>query len=183
MSKTFLQMAAALWVGLLIPVASAFEIPEAPPIEYYQNIWQQSPFDRKVLPDAPQVEERVDYVLQSTWRIGKDRYISVHNKLNKTNLVIASDPEKSDEGGKLISFNDGKSIMDMSAKIEVNGRPIDVRYDEQLMASAGSKVMPPQPAAASNKRPTRRVVIPAKKTSQKPAVQRSRNRGIVLPGR
>lgn len=182
-SKTF-GVVLLLWGAVLLPVVRAFEVPEAPPLEYYQNLWQQSPFDRKVLPDTPQVEERVDYVLQSTWRIGNVRYISVHNKLNKTNLIIASDPEKSDQGGKLISFNEGKFIDDMSAKIEVNGRAVDVKYDSQLIASTAPKVMPPTaPAARQNRPVTRRVVIPSGNNNKKPTVNRSSSRGIVLPGR
>jgi hypothetical protein len=178
----------ALGAGLFVLPADAFEVPESPPIEYYQNIWQQSPFDRKVLPDTAPVRAEVDYVIQSTWRIGDVRYIAVYNRKDKSNLVISSDPEKSDDGGKLLSLSEGESINEMKAQIEVNGRKVDVRYDEQFIALKGPKVMAPnQGANKAGAKPssTRRVIIPGRSNSsqKKPTVQRSRSRGIVLPGR
>jgi len=160
----------------------AFEVPEAPPVEYFKNIWEQSPFDRKVLPDKPQ-EKPVNFVIQSMWTVGGVRYLTVMNKLDRSSFLVSSDPAESDDGMKLVDFSQGESLLDMAAKIEVNGQTVDARFDDSLMAGGAAIQAQPQPPQQGG---TRRVVLPRGNTNvnqQKPPVQRSRSRGIVLPGR
>ncbi|MEO0453112.1 MAG: hypothetical protein AAFY98_03100 [Verrucomicrobiota bacterium] len=174
-----------IFSGALISGLEAFEAPEAPPIEFYQELWAEgkSPFDRKVLPDKPVTQEQVEYVIQSTWKVGEVRFLSVKNKLNQETALLATDPDQPGVTGKLVAFEGGYDPSEIKADIEINGRKLAIKFDQQ--AISGPTIAQQAAKAVPQQNPNRRVILPGSKSSnsKQPVVRRTQSRGIVLPGR
>jgi hypothetical protein len=154
---------AAMTGGMLLPPLGAFVAPEVTPAEFYKTLWDQSPFDRKTV---PQQEEGPlsEYDLTGYFGIGQVRYATFVNRATQERLIASTHPVGAEQ--QLLSLTEDTNLKNVQARINVRGNEVAVKFGEaQLASRPGTGTAPPPQAAAQTQQApvVRRVLAPPPK--------------------
>ncbi len=109
------RLSGFLVMGLLCSGFSAVaSLPDPRPLDHFQNLWEQSAFDRTVLADAGPAQPDAQYVLIGVARFGSQQMLTVLDKTtNKTHIITSTADENSPR--RLLELNYDRDPKNVSA--------------------------------------------------------------------
>jgi len=130
------------------PAATAQEesiLPNAPPLERFKPLWQNSPFARNILPENKPVVATAEFTLLGIGGLGNKWCALVLDKKSQPQRRLLLFDDATEGQDRLVKVTESPSLDQVTAEIVVGGAPYVVRYDiASLKAQAATAGPGPQ---------------------------------------